>query len=344
METIVSRLPFEQHNYRFKKLIGLGTFSFVIEVESIQYMTVFAAKFSICDDSVLNSEGDLVDAELAALVSLDHPNIIKVYNYFFMENFLVLVLDYCPGGTLLDLVTRKETERLPLPDCFVQVVRALEYCHSLSISHRDIKPSNIFIDPYGRVQLADFGLCVIHKYHEGQLLPCGSIFFAAPEMFSNSTYDPFKADVYSLGVTFYQVASGVPHCNEQLFKPLTDSSILFPNNIPPRLQSLILRMTDRDPQKRPSMSEILYDPFFQKHKIRPPFFSIRKASSSRSHTMLSALAEGIDENDQPRKLMSHCFKPLLKPSLSTNSKRVAVKSMVFKCATFYTDAQIEKVI
>ena len=260
--------PFMYNNYMFKRIIGRGAYSLVFEVESIQYSTTFAAKVTPIDESQLNENGEFEDPELSALITLDSPGIIRVYNYFVMDNCLVLILEYCQSGTLLDLIREKRPKGDKLKEILLTIVKGLHYCHQHSVSHRDIKPSNVFIDSYGRLKLADFGLSsFVNKKGHFVNDCCGSKVFAAPEIFGSTPYDAYAADIFALGVTFYQTATGelpwtedetAAHeiTNAQLSK-VTSSS----------LASLIKRMTSFDPATRPTISDVLHDCYFVQRRF-----------------------------------------------------------------------------
>ena len=176
----------------------------------------------------------------------------------------MVILEYCPYGTLDDLITTKQ--RL-LPDEFYRISnaigQALFYCHSRSVAHRDIKPQNIFVNTFGLPILGDFGLAQIYSQHAKDSEMCGSLFYAAPEIFNSNSYDPFKADVWSLGITFYYMASGnLPWKSKTIEEHHQGSIIMFPKKLDPKLETLIRNMLQLDPLQRPSMEKVMSDPFF----------------------------------------------------------------------------------
>lgn len=254
--------PFVYNQYMFRKLIGRGSYSIVFEVESLQYNKTFAAKVTPVDPSQIVSKEKIVDTELRALISLDDPCIIRIYNYFYMENCLVLILENCPSGTLQELV-----ESFPLPEKRIfeilsHLVKSLSYCHSRFIAHRDIKPSNIFLDAYGRPKIGDFGLSSIVSAKDVVSDKCGSTIFAAPEIFSDTPYSPFAADVFALGVTFYFTATGTYPWSADVVTKDDIEQVSFPSRVNPKLIYLIRKMIDINPNNRPSMAEVARDEYF----------------------------------------------------------------------------------
>jgi serine/threonine protein kinase len=147
--------------------------------------------------------------ELPILSSLDHRNVINIYQFFEEGGIGYFILEYCPGGSLMDLI--KARGPLP-PEQLYRFAReaatGLAYCHSQGISHGDIKPDNILLDAYQRCKLADFGLGQQVDPAVASTKFVGSLAFMAPEVLSRRAFDPFLADIWSLGVTLYWLARG----------------------------------------------------------------------------------------------------------------------------------------
>jgi len=267
-------LPIEINNYVFNKFLGSGAYSCVYEVMSQKYQKTFAAKVTPIDSSVMDDDGLLVDAELNALIAIDHPHVIRIYDFFEHEGYLVLILEFCSGGTIQDFLSHKKSfsgEQIRIIGS--EIVDALVFCHSQSIAHRDIKPSNIFIDAYGRSKVADFNLSAILSPKQLINSPAGSYQFVAPEVLLNEAYDPYKADVWSLGITFYHMHAGFLPWSEDCVKNNERSMLSFPKDFDYLLKSLIEHMVVEDPSKRYSMIDVFSDNFFK--------FTPRSSSSHR---------------------------------------------------------------
>lgn len=261
-------LPVVLNNYEFIKPIGQGTFSTVFMVESIKYKQTFAAKVSVTDSSVLSENGTIVDSEFNALQALDHPHIIRIFDKFFIQDFFVLILEYFPGGTVQDMLSDGAT----FSDRNIQVLAfglldGLSLCHEKALAHRDIKPSNIFIDGYGRWKLADFNLCSILKSKKNLVEnPTGSLPYVSPEILAGNAYDPFKADIWALGVTFYQLTVGKLPWTEEEILSNTRRPLRFPANYNPLLKQIIINMLNEKAELRPSAAQLLRMPFFKEGK------------------------------------------------------------------------------
>jgi serine/threonine protein kinase len=187
--------------------------------------------------------------EIDALKSIWHPNIIYLYDVFVEKNVLFLVFEYCPGGPL--------SAKTPLPKrefftVCAELIAAVNACHSQKLAHLDIKPSNILIDKYGRAKLADFGISQIIQDGVSQQFK-GTPAFVAPEILRKAPYDPFKADIWSLGMTLYKLATGeLPG----LFASRVFRSGLLHSVLPTKIAKVILQMIEPNPAKRIKLEDI----------------------------------------------------------------------------------------
>ena len=252
--------PFDLNGYEFLGCIGRGTYSTCFKVFSRQYQQFFAAKMTeILDDDFFDENGTPRDPELDALLKLDHPNVIKVYKSFRYDIFFFLILELCTEGTLADrLQGRVPISMNQIYSYMLDILDALVYCHKQNIAHRDIKPQNIFIDSHDRAKVADFGLSsVLKARHDLVDTACGSPNYAAPEIYGNQAYDPFKADVFALGVTYYQMlVRKLPWPEEITTAGPERPPPTFPRMMGTGMINLIQSMLDLDYNKRPSMEMI----------------------------------------------------------------------------------------
>lgn len=245
-----------RHGYKYLDVIGEGSFSSVILCQCTKYNHLFAIK------RVLKK--NLADHEIRALISLIHPYVVKLYVTFDDEDYRYLVMEYCPNGTL--------KEKGPISyDKFVfyakQLLEVLDYCHSQKIAHRDIKPDNIFLDQYDHVKLGDFGFADEFNNQKLTNEKCGSLIYSAPEMFSNQGFDPFKTDIWALGISFFYIATGFypyPNCSSDELRDLISLGQLDFSNVQmdTKIKTLIMKMTSINPLFRPSAHKLLKLPLF----------------------------------------------------------------------------------
>lgn len=244
------------HGYEHKKVLGQGAFSSVHLCYNKKYYHNFAIKQA--------RKHKLSSHEYQTLISLSHPNIIKIYDAFEDDTSQYLVMEYCSQGTL-------RQKSIFSYDKFIyyarQILEAVAYCHSKKVSHRDVKPDNIFIDQYDHVKLADFGLAKEFRHNEKTTEKCGSLMFFAPEMLQSHEIDPFKADIWALGVTFFFMATGCfpfqSESREELKQLINLGDLDFEtHDVDPQIRFLISKMTTKNVKLRPTAEKLLRFPMF----------------------------------------------------------------------------------
>jgi predicted Ser/Thr protein kinase len=152
--------------------------------------------------------------EAQALAQLNHPNIVQVYDFGRTDEFFYFVMEYVDGVNLRALIREGKLEPEQALKIVPQICDALQFAHDEGIVHRDIKPENILIDKKGRVKIADFGLAkLLGRAPEdlsltgtGQLM--GTLGYMAPEQLQEAHAVDHRADIYSLGVVFYEMLTG----------------------------------------------------------------------------------------------------------------------------------------
>lgn len=192
------------------------------------------------------------EAESGALASLTHPNIVTIYDRGHEDKRYYFVMEYIDGQTLDERIVANVGLG---PKLWREVVEAcsasLEYVHKRGIVHRDIKPSNILIDSEGRVKLSDFGIAHIVGGDEGEMAhfttparAVGTANYMAPEQTAYPESVDLRADVYSLGVTFYKMLTRR--------MPVGDYSTPseMNNNVPVAVDEVVLRAMCPDVEDR----------------------------------------------------------------------------------------------
>ncbi|HEU5115792.1 MAG TPA: serine/threonine-protein kinase, partial [Isosphaeraceae bacterium] len=222
--------------------------------------------------------------EIRAVCKIDDRNVVKALTASRWENGLIFVMEYVDGMDLSSVLSK----RGPLPvaeACFYiyQAARGLKAAHALGICHRDIKPDNLILDlASGKnlVKILDFGLAkaasegpvTTSRTTDGSML--GTVDYMAPEQIRKASEADHRADIYSLGCTFYHLLSGRPPFHgESLYDILqahhsTEASPLnlLRADVPPQLAALVAKMMEKDRERRfQSASEVLdaLRPFLQ---------------------------------------------------------------------------------
>jgi eukaryotic-like serine/threonine-protein kinase len=203
--------------------------------------------------------------EAQAAARAHHPNIVSVFDLLTVEGQPYLVMEYVPGESLAELISRAG----PLPveqarSVIRQVADALRAAHELGIVHRDVKPANILIDGQGTAKLADFGVA---KVQTDPLLTdtglvVGTVAFMAPEVARGERATP-ASDIWSLGATLYAATEGrAPYQDDSssnataLLVRLVTEPVPAPHPGAP-LGPVIMRMLEFSPRNRPSAAEVV---------------------------------------------------------------------------------------
>jgi eukaryotic-like serine/threonine-protein kinase len=190
--------------YKILKTIGSGGFG-----------TVYLA-----DDTWINKKvalkvphkqgvdfGELL-REARLLAALDHPNIVGIVTAEKQENVFFIVMDFVPGETLEDLIARDGALDVALAlDYTCQICNAVDHAHRQNVLHRDLRPSNILVSENGQLKVADFGTSRFLEIAAHGSTVIGSPPYMAPEQFRGEAV--FASDIYSIGVTMYQMLTGV---------------------------------------------------------------------------------------------------------------------------------------
>lgn len=204
--------------------------------------------------------------------------VLQLLDVYETENLFVLVLEYCNGGELFDLLVQNGYLQQPLVlDLFQQLVYALDFCHKRGICHRDLKPENVLLTSDGRVKLADFGMASLLT--PGCLLEtsCGSPQYVAPEVILGESYAGPVADVWSLGVVLYAMTTGgLPFDDDNLQRltsKITSGAFYMPAEVPDDLADLIRSMLTVEPSQRATLDDVKASKWF---KSSPPREDIYK--------------------------------------------------------------------
>ena len=279
----VDQLFFSHYGFEFRSIIASGAQGIVYQVFSYQYQQDFALK------RVLKST--FKQSEIDCLMKMTSPHIVNLYNYFYFKDYVYMLLELC--NTSMKSVIGKY-EKMPMKELLrysYEMVLSVKLCHENKIAHSDIKPSNFLIDKYGRVKICDFGLSTISDSGLCQAVK-GSLGYMAPEIFKKAPYDPFKADIWALGVTFYYMATHhLPFEADDINKLAEKISsgnydVCRVENIP--LRMLIGKCLNTNPNCRPSIGELLSSAFFKTYLPTKLCGSHDKKTESHSLIKLSA--------------------------------------------------------
>jgi serine/threonine-protein kinase ULK/ATG1 len=246
---------FEWNQYIiYKGSIGKGSFSKVYRGFHKETHVDIALK-KIMFSTLQNELKTKVISEIHIMLQMDHVNIIKLYDYKFEGDYLVLILEYCDSN--LDQFISKHHSVSETLGMITQITTGMEYLHQNHIIHRDIKPQNILLQG-STIKIADFGFSILIK-ESNQMLHtiCGTPLFMSPELLSYSPYT-MKCDIWSLGILFYMLLYKVHPFGKiysiEMYREKINSKIRYPSHeldmIPINL------MLSKNPEDRPDMTII----------------------------------------------------------------------------------------
>jgi serine/threonine-protein kinase len=250
-------------SYRILQPLGSGGMSTVYRAVHVQTGHEVALKVLI---RTLARNSTLLQRflrEARSAETLEHPNIVSIYDRGIDEGRHYLVLEYVPGGDFHDYVQRNGP--LSVSDA-VGVIRSvasgLRFAATRGLIHRDIKPSNILRTPGGEAKIIDLGLALQSEFEDERVTregtTVGTVDYMAPEQARDSRATSILSDMYSLGCTFYYLLSGVaPYPGGDITDKLTrharapapDIRDLRPD-IPQAISAIILRMMAKSPEDR----------------------------------------------------------------------------------------------
>lgn len=189
------------------------------------------------------------EKEATALAALSHPNIIQIFDRGVAGEHYYFVMEYVEGRSLRDALG---LSRLPFQQSLRiirQVASAIEYAHDQGIIHRDLKPENILLDARGHVKVADFGLAGIRRPGSEQHLTAtsvamGTLNYMSPEQRRDAKNVDRRADLFSLGVMFYELLTGeVPVGRFRLPSERIEE-------LDPRVDAVVERLLENEPEAR----------------------------------------------------------------------------------------------
>ena len=253
--------------YEVKSLVGSGGYGVVYKGWDKELKRFVAIKVLRRQSLDCNGDSQRFLQEGRILARLNHPHIVQIYDVGMEEGYYYIIMEYVKGINLEDhLKASRNTLNLSkLIPIVTQITGALAAIHSQGIIHRDIKPSNIMIDNDGNPKLMDFGIAksklsgvAEQSTLTGEGCFLGTAEFMAPEQFSNPKKVDTSSDVYSLGCTFYKMATGrnpIPgktflelHKNHLELEPTPIRDVL--RSVPTSLSTVIHKMMSKQPEMR----------------------------------------------------------------------------------------------
>ncbi|HEX8844189.1 MAG TPA: protein kinase [Pyrinomonadaceae bacterium] len=263
-------------NYRVEERIGRGGMGIVYRGRHLKLPREVAIKsISPSSHRDLRRLRHRFEKEAFVQSQLDHPGIVKIYDYIVAEQTYYIVMELVEGRSLAQLLEREVS---PLPtaralNLFEQILEAIAYAQDVvyqdqdgsthkGLIHRDLKPANILITPDERVKITDFGIVKLvgsEKTNTGANY--GSPEYVSPEQAEGALVDP-RSDIYSLGIILYEMLTGRPPFHDrggrlsplEIVRAHLNQTPQLPSQInpllTPELEAVILRAIEKKPENR----------------------------------------------------------------------------------------------
>lgn len=276
--------------YFLKKLIGKGGMASVYYAWDNRRRVEMAVKVLRRDLAMNNRFIQLFAQEAEHLKTLEHPNIVRFYEFNQEGDIVYIVMEWINGENLRQRIYRLKR---PLTNDEIklilkQICPALDYAHQFQIYHCDIKPANILIDQHNETKLTDFGVA----RHAADTFAGGTLEYMAPELLvtapKNARIDA-RTDVYSLGVSLYELLSGgyLPYpppkvsstsqkeetrerLKRQIHSQSPPSLRIFNKNVSLAIENVVLTAMHREPHRRYASTIQLYEAFVNATLVKQP--------------------------------------------------------------------------
>ncbi|MBV9124433.1 MAG: protein kinase, partial [Planctomycetes bacterium] len=244
-EQLAGRLP----QFEVLELLGQGGMGAVYKARQKGLDRLVAVKILPPEVGRDPAFAERFTREARALARLNHPKIVAVHDFGQADGLYYFVMEYVDGVNLRQMLRSRNLTPKEALAIVPQVCEALQFAHDEGIVHRDIKPENVLVDKRGRVKIADFGLAKLlgQETTDPNLTATQQVMgtprYMAPEQMEGARGVDHRADIYSLGVVFYELLTGELPVGR--FAPPSQKV-----QIDVRLDEVVLRALEKEPEKR----------------------------------------------------------------------------------------------
>ncbi|NP_001074434.2 aurora kinase C isoform X1 [Mus musculus] len=266
-----TRKHFTINDFEIGRPLGRGKFGRVYLARLKENHFIVALK--VLFKSEIEKEGleHQLRREVEIQAHLQHRNILRLYNYFYDDTRIYLILEYAPGGELYkELQRHQKLDQQRTATIIQELSDALTYCHEKKVIHRDIKPENLLLGLNGEVKISDFGWSV-HTPSLRRKTMCGTLDYLPPEMIAQKPYNEM-VDLWCIGVLCYELLVGKPpfesSTSSETYRRIRQVDFKFPSSVPAGAQDLISKLLRYHPSERLSLAQVLKHPWVREHSRR----------------------------------------------------------------------------
>jgi len=293
-ELLVSKLKSDpDEDYKRLNFLGEGSFASVYRVQN-RYTDVICAMKIIKKNFSCSAEDEKdIFNEINILRMMDHPGVLKLFEFYSNKQNYSIVTELCPGGELFQqIIDRGPFDEKYSAFIMYQLFSAINYCHKMHIVHRDLKPENILIvdkdrNGYPIIKVCDFGTSKIFQKGRAEKKLVGSSYYIAPEVLSKHYNE--KCDLWSCGVIMYILLSARPpfggQDDEEIMERVStgEYDLESPpfNKLSSNALDLIKKLLTMDYNERISAEQALNHPWFKANKSQELFNKINDNGTIR---------------------------------------------------------------
>ncbi|XP_015906733.1 aurora kinase C [Parasteatoda tepidariorum] len=259
---------FTINDFDIGRPLGKGKFGNVYLARERKTHFIVALKILSKAQILRNGVEHQIRREIEIQTNLRHPNILRMYGYFYDETKIYYILEFAARGELYKaLQKQKRFDEATSATYMAQIAKAFMYLHSKKVIHRDIKPENLLLDLVGDVKIADFGWSV-HALSNKRKTMCGTLDYLPPEMLEHKTYDS-SVDLWCLGVLCYEFLVGHPpfesKTSQETYAKIRKVDVVYPKYVSASARDFISKLLKLDPVERMTLNEILDHPWIREN-------------------------------------------------------------------------------
>jgi serine/threonine protein kinase len=324
--------------YEIKEKLGQGGFGAVYLVND-KNMNIDKA-LKIIPEAIINDKEAMFDLqnEAQTMIALNHPNIVRVYDFHKTGSIKFIDMEYIDGKTLTEIKLEHKSKQIPeekVKELAVQIASGMSYAHQNGILHKDIKPQNVMVAKDSKVKIMDFGIAETVRTSMSRIqnsTSSGTLVYMSPEQIKGKDVGK-ESDIYSFGVVLYELLSGHPpfykgDINYQILNEKPEPL----ENVSGTMNDLLMKCLKKDYKDRFKDFGEIIEFFGEKIKQYSPISVSKKqttasASKLKTLTKVSIITEPANSNliiDMKK------FKTPFEQKLTTGSHKIEISKEGYK--------------